>query len=79
MNLHIKSHKCLDTLSLDYTLFTLPSQQGKSLQADVNIERHVTILTHVNMEVDTEAAVSILGDKICTNLPHFQKLLHQLS
>ena len=48
-----------DTSSSEYTLFTLPSQQLKPLKADVEVEGH-----HLNMEIDTGAAVSIVSDKI---------------
>ena len=63
-----------DTISSEHTLFTLPSQQSKPLQADVKIEGHP-----LNMEIDTGAAVSIISDKTCTSLPHLHKLLLQPS
>ena len=58
-----------DTSSSEYTLFTLPSQQSKPLKADVEVEGH-----HLNMEIDTGAAVSIISDKIRSSLPNLHKL-----
>ena len=58
-----------DTISSEYTLFTLPSQQSKPLQADVEIEGQP-----LNMEIDMGAAVSIISDKTRTSLPHLHKL-----
>ena len=58
-----------DTDSSEYTLFTLPSQQTKPLQADVEIQGY-----HLSMEIDTGAAVSIISDKTRTSLPHLKKL-----
>ena len=63
-----------DTISSEYTLFTLPSQQSKPLLADVEIEGHP-----LNMEIDTGAAVSIISDKTRTSLPHLHKLPLQSS
>ena len=64
----VRQDSC-DTDTSEYTLFTLPSQQIKPLQADVEIEGH-----HLSMEIDTGAAVSIISDKTHTSLPHLKKL-----
>ena len=56
-----------DTVSPEYTLFTLPSQYAKPLHAYVEIEGH-----HLNMEIDTRAAVSIISDTTRTSLSHLQ-------
>ena len=66
---HQVTQDLCDTDSSEYTLFTLPSQQTKPLQAHVEIEGH-----HLGMEIDTGAAVSIISDKTCTSLPHLKKL-----
>ena len=58
-----------DTDSSEYTLFTLPCQQTKPLQTDVEIEGH-----HLSMEIDTGAAVSIISDRTRTSLPYLEKL-----
>ena len=58
-----------DTESSEYTLFTLPCQQTKPLQTDIEIEGH-----HLSMEIDTGAAVSILSDRTRTSLPYLEKL-----
>ena len=63
-----------DTDSSEYTLFTLPCQQTKPLQTDIEIEGH-----HLSMEIDTGAAVSIISDRTRTSLPYLEKLpLQQL-
>ena len=58
-----------DTDSSEYTLFTLPCQQTKPLQTDIEIEGH-----HLSMEIDTGAAVSIISDRTRTSLPYLEKL-----
>ena len=58
-----------DSCDTDSFEFTLPSQQTKPLQADVEIEGH-----HLSMEINTGATVSIISDKTCTSLPHLKKL-----
>ena len=58
-----------DTDSSKYTLFTLPCQQTKPLQTDIEIEGH-----HLSMEIDTGAAVSIISDRTRTSLPYLEKL-----
>ena len=58
-----------ESVPSEYTLFTLPSQQTKPLQTDVEVEGH-----HLNMEIDTEAAVSIISEKTRVGLSHLQKL-----
>ena len=58
-----------DTVSSEYTLFTLPSQQTQPLQADIEIEGH-----HLKMEIDTGAAVSIISDATRISLSHLQML-----
>ena len=66
-----------DTSSSEYTyIITLPSQQSKPLKAGVEVEGH-----HVNMEIDMEAAVSIISDKIYTSLPNTAKNIpeHELA
>ena len=65
---HQVTQDSCDTVSPEYTLFTLPSQQTKPHQADVEIEGH-----HLNMEIDTGAAVSIISDAR-TSLSHLQIL-----
>ena len=64
---HQVTQDSCDTVSSEYTLFTLPSQQTQPLQADVEIEGH-----HLKMEIDTGAAVSIISDATRTSLSHLQ-------
>ena len=61
-----------DTVSSEYTLFTLPSQQSTSLQANIEVEGY-----HLKMEINKGAAVYIIHDTTCTELSHLLKLLHQ--
>ena len=58
-----------DAVSPEHTLFTLPSQQTKPLQTDVEVEGH-----HLNMEIDMGAAVYIISEKTHASLSHLQKL-----
>ena len=57
-----------------YTLFTLPYQQTKPLQTDIEIEGH-----NLSMEIDTGAAVSIVSDRMHTSLSYLEKLPLQLT
>ena len=66
---HQVTQDLCDAISPEYTLFTLPSQQTKPLQTDVEVEGH-----HRNMEIDTGAAVSIISEKTHASLSHLQKL-----
>ena len=54
---------------LEYTVFTLPSQQTKPLQTDIEVEGH-----YLNMDIDTGVAVSIISEKAYASLSHIQKL-----
>ena len=63
-----------DTDSCEYTLFTLPYQQTKPLQTDIEIEGH-----NLSTEIDTGAAVSIISDRTLTSLPYLEKLPLQLT
>ena len=71
---HQVTQDSCDTDSSEYTLYTLPCQQTKPLQTDIEIEGH-----NLGMEIDTEAAFSIISDRICTNLPYLEKLPLQLT
>ena len=62
------------TVSCEYTLFTLPYQQTKPLQTDIEIEGY-----NLSMEIDTGAAVSIVSDRMHTSLPYLEKLPLQLT
>ena len=66
---HQVTQDSCDTDSSEYTLFTLPCQQTKPLQTDIVIEGH-----HLNIEIDTGVAVSIVSDRTRTSLPYLEKL-----
>ena len=66
---HQVTQESCNTVSSEYTLFTLPCQQSTPLQANVEVEGH-----HLKMEIDTGVAVSIISDTTRTGLPHLLKL-----
>ena len=66
---HQATQDSCDTDSSEYTMFTLPCEQTKPLQTDVEIEGHC-----LSMEIDTAVAVSIISDRIFTSLPYLEKL-----
>ena len=66
---HQVTQESCNTVSSEYTLFTLPCQQSTPFQANVEVKGH-----HLKMEIDKGAAVSIISDTTRTGLPHLLKL-----
>ena len=56
-----------ESVPSEYTLFTMPSQQTRPLQMDIEVEGH-----NFSMEIDTGAEVSIVNEKTRTSLSHLQ-------